>query len=79
MRRLAMLALVLAVGACEDDDDRDLDEGAIDPDPGMSADTTVVERTMQDTMIITRDTSVTVDTTMRRGGTPVDTDTTRDD
>ena len=79
MRRLAALVLVAALGACEDDDDRDRDEGALDRDPGMSADTTVIERKMQDTVIVTRDTSVTVDTTVRRGDTPVDSDTTRDD
>lgn len=79
MRRLAMLALVAAVAACDDDDDGVRDEGALDREPGASADTTVIERTMQDTVIITRDTSVTVDTTVRRGNHPVDSDTTRDD
>ena len=79
MRRLPLLALVAAAAACDDDDGRDRDEGALDRDPGISADTTVVERTMQDTVIITRDTNVTVDTTVRRGDSPVDSDTTRDD
>jgi hypothetical protein len=78
MRRLAVLALVAAVVACDDDNDRDRDEGA-DREPGISADTTVVERTMQDTVIVTRDTNVTVDTTVRRGDRPVDSDTTRED
>jgi hypothetical protein len=77
MRRLAILALVVAVGACDKDNDRE--EGAVDRDPGMSADTAVVERTMQDTVIVTRDTTVDVDTVVRRGDTPVDSDTTRDD
>ena len=76
MRQLAMLALVVAIAACDDDD---RDEGAVDRDPGMSADTAVVERTMQDTMIITRDTTVDVDTVVRRGSAPVDSDTTLDD
>jgi hypothetical protein len=71
-----MLALVVAIAACDDDD---RDDGAADRDPGMSADTAVVERTMQDTMIITRDTTVDVDTVVRRGSAPVDSDTTRDD
>ena len=79
MRRLAILALVAAVAACDDDNDREQDEGALDRDPGISADTTVIERTMQDTVIVTRDTNVTVDTTVRRGSTPVDSDTTRED
>lgn len=79
MRRLAVLALIAAVAACDDDNDRDRDDDALDRDPGMSADTTVIERTMQDTVIVTRDTSVTVDTTVRRGDRPVDSDTTRDD
>ncbi|MGE5926623.1 MAG: hypothetical protein ACM357_04670 [Gemmatimonadota bacterium] len=78
MRRLAVMVLVAAAAAC-DDDGADRDEGALDRDPGISADTTVIERTMQDTVIITRDTTVSVDTTVRRGGTPVDSDTTRDD
>jgi hypothetical protein len=78
MRGLAALVLVMAAAAC-DDDGRDRDEGAIDRDPGISADTTVVERTMQDTVIITRDTTVTVDTTVRRGDSPVESDTTRED
>ena len=76
MRRLAMLALVMAVAACDDDNDRD---GGADREPGMSADTSVIERTMQDTVIVTRDTTVSVDTVVRRGATPVDSDTTRDD
>lgn len=76
MRRLAVLVLIAAVGACDDDNDRD--EGALDREPGISADTTVVERTMQDTVIVTRDTNVTVDTTVRRGDRAVDTDTTHD-
>ena len=79
MRRLAVLALIAAVAACDDDNGRDRDDDALDRDPGMSADTTVIERTMQDTVIVTRDTSVTVDTTVRRGDRPVDSDTTRDD
>ncbi len=79
MRTLAVLALAAAAGACDDDNGRDRDEGALDRDPGISADTTVIERTMQDTVIITRDTSVTVDTTVRRGGSPVESDTTRED
>jgi hypothetical protein len=79
MRRLAVLALVAAVVACDDDNDGDRDEGAADREPGISADTTVVERTMQDTVIVTRDTNVTVDTTVRRGDRPVDSDTTRED
>lgn len=78
MRRLAILALV-AIAGCDDDNDRERNEGALDRDPGISADTTVIERTMQDTVIVTRDTNVTVDTTVRRGGTPVDSDTTRED
>ena len=73
------MALAMALGACDEDNDRDRDEGVLDRDPGISADTTVVERTMQDTVIVTRDTNVTVDTTVRRGGTPVDSDTTRED
>lgn len=76
MRRIAMLALVVGIAACDDDD---RDEGAVDRDPGMSADTAVIERTMQDTVIITRDTTVDVDTVVRRGSAPVDSDTTRDD
>jgi hypothetical protein len=68
----------MAVAAC-DDDDNDRDDGALDREPGMSADTAVIERTMQDTVIVTRDTTVSVDTVVRRGAMPVDSDTTRDD
>lgn len=73
MRRLLLLSLA-AVLACEEADD---DDDRADRDPGMSADTTVVERTMQDTVIVTRDTTVRVDTTVRRGSQAVDSDTTR--
>ena len=40
-----------------------------------SADTVVVEREMRDTAIIRHDTTITTDTTMKRGAKPVDVDT----
>ena len=70
MRRLLLLSILAAVWACDDRDDDD----RADREPGRSADTAVVERTMQDTVIVTRDTMVRVDTTVRRGTQPVDVD-----
>ena len=72
MRRLLALSLAATVLACEDADNDD--DARADRDPGMSADTAVIERTMQDTVIVTRDTTVRVDTTVRRGTQAVDVD-----
>lgn len=55
----AGLALVVGLAACET---RDADTGRVD-----AADTSVTTRTTQDTTIVTADTSVDVDTTVREG------------
>jgi hypothetical protein len=58
------LAAVAALGACKnregDADDRDTDRHA--------ADTSVTERTVQDTTIVTHDTVVRSDTVVKKGG-----------
>jgi hypothetical protein len=71
MRKLvaAGMALVL-VGACAKREGRNPDTGS-----RQSADTTVTERTMQDTAIVTHDTAISSDTVHKRGRKPVDTDT----
>ncbi|HJR16947.1 MAG TPA: hypothetical protein VJ808_08860, partial [Gemmatimonadales bacterium] len=56
---LAGLALLVGVVACET---RNADTGRVD-----AADTSVTTRTTQDTTIVTADTSVDVDTTVREG------------
>ncbi len=70
MRTVLLAAALIAIAACNKKDDKNRE-------PGMSADTTVVERTVPDTLIVTRDTMVKVDTTMRRGTHATGTDTTR--
>lgn len=73
---LAGLALLVGVAACETRDTRDT--GRVD-----DADTAVMTRTTQDTMIVTSDTNVDTDTTVREGDvrrpgeTPRDTATNR--
>lgn len=70
MRTLLLAGALVTIVACNNKDDNHRE-------PGMSADTTVVERTVPDTMIVTRDTIVRVDTTRRRGTRATDMDTTR--
>jgi hypothetical protein len=57
---LAGLALLVSLTACENRTDRDT--GRVD-----AADTSVTTRTTQDTTIVTADTSVDVDTTVKEG------------
>ena len=57
---LAGLALLVSLTACENRNARDT--GRVD-----AADTSVTTRTTQDTMIVTADTSVDVDTTVKEG------------
>lgn len=71
MRRMLTAVAVLALaGACKGNEGADADRT-----PGTGADTMVTERTVQDTTVVTHDTTVRVDTMVRRGGT-VDADTT---
>jgi hypothetical protein len=64
------LALLPGVVACESKRDKAEETGT-----RSSSDTLVVEREMRDTAIIRHDTTVTIDTTMKRGARPVDVDT----
>jgi hypothetical protein len=57
---LAGLALLVSLTACENRTDRDT--GRVD-----AADTSVTTRSTQDTTIVTADTSVDVDTTVKEG------------
>jgi hypothetical protein len=58
---LIAAGLAIAVVGCEPAETRH------DAETGMAVDTVVTERTVQDTAIVTTDTSVTVDTAMSRG------------
>lgn len=72
--RLSLIAAGLAVGlvACEDVDP----EGGAET--GMAVDTVVTERMVQDTAVVTTDTTVTVDTSINRGDDAVSQDTLKD-
>jgi hypothetical protein len=61
---LATLALACSLVACKD---RDKDRDDATDTARMGADTTVTERKVQDTTIVTHDTTVRVDTTVKRG------------
>jgi hypothetical protein len=62
MKTVIAAALLLGLVACETRTDRET--GRVD---GESADTSVMTRTTQDTMIVTSDTNVDTDTTVREG------------
>jgi hypothetical protein len=66
MRRILTVAGVVALAAACGGGERRADG---DTTPGMGADTTVTERTVQDTTIVRSDTTVRVDTMVKRGGT----------
>src|SRR5690606_1633737 len=72
--KFALMAAGLALGlsACE------AGEVERDADTGMAVDTVVTQRTVQDTAVVTTDTSVTVDTSMRRGDDATSRDTLTD-
>ena|SRR5690606_25286435 len=72
--KFALIAagLALSLAACE------TGEVERDADTGMAVDTVVTQRTVQDTAVVTTDTSVTVDTSMRRGEGAVSRDTLTD-
>jgi hypothetical protein len=67
---LVMMAVAATTAACKGE------RTDADKTPGVGADTMVTERTVQDTTVVTHDTTVRVDTMVKRGGT-VDADTTR--
>jgi hypothetical protein len=67
MRIVLAAALLLGLAACENRADRET--GRV----GESADTNVMTRTTQDTMIVTSDTSIDTDTTVREGDVKRDT------
>lgn len=72
--KFVLMAATLAMGlaACESGEvDRDADTG-------MAVDTVVTQRTVQDTAIVTTDTSVTVDTSVSRGEGAISRDTLTD-
>ncbi len=70
MRAAAAACLaVLTFSACDKRHD-DAETGA-----RTSADTVVTKREMQDTAVITHDTTISTDTTRKAGTRPVDTDT----
>lgn len=71
MRTVLAAALLLGLAACENRADRET--GRVDE----SADTNVMTRTTQDTMIVTSDTTVDTDTTVREGDLGRDTAITR--
>lgn len=73
--KFVMMAAGLALGlaACE------TGEVDVDSNTGMAVDTVVTERTVQDTAIVTTDTTVDVDTSVSRGdGAVGGSDTLRD-
>ena len=69
MMRTSLLLLscvgVGALGACKDKDHDDVADTA-----RVAADTTVRERTVKDTMIVTHDTTIHTDTVVKLGGVP---------
>jgi hypothetical protein len=66
MKVLTGLALLLGLAACNTRGDRET---------GRAADTSVMTRQTQDTAIVTSDTTVDVDTTIKEGDRPVRRDT----
>ena len=73
MRTLfAVSTLLVLAGACTRRADRTVDTGS-----RQSADTLVTKRTMQDTAIVRHDTTVSTDTTRKRGTRAVKADTVR--
>ena len=71
MTRAAAACLALfALTACDKRNDNPPESGT-----AHSADTIVTKREMQDTAVVNYDTTVSTDTTHKRGTKPVDTDT----
>ena len=70
MKTVLAAVLVLGLAACEN---RDRETGRA----GEAADTSVMTRTTQDTMIVTSDTTVDSDTTVKEGDVKRDTATSR--
>ena len=64
MKTVIAAALLLGLVACENRTDRET--GRVG-EAGESADTSLMTRTTQDTMIVTSDTAVDTDTTVREG------------
>ena len=74
MTRAAAACLVLlAITACNKRDTNN--DNAPETGTTHSADTVVTKREMQDTAVVSYDTTVSTDTTHKRGTKPVDTDT----
>lgn len=75
--KIALIAAGLAIGlaACEAGSDIDTETQA---ETGMAADTVVTERTVQDTSVVTYDTTVNVDTAEGEGAGTVSRDTVLD-
>lgn len=71
MRTTTTLAFGLIIaaltGACDTNASKANDADG-DDTPGVGVDTMVTERTVQDTTIVTHDTTVKVDTMVKRGG-----------
>jgi len=72
MKTVMAAVLLLGLAACENRADRET--GRV----GESADTNVMTRTTQDTMIVTSDTAIDTDTTMKEGDMKRETDMNRD-
>ena len=71
MKTVLAAVLLLGLAACENRADRETGRA------GESSDTNVMTRTTQDTMIVTSDTTVDSDTTVREGDVKRDTAATR--
>lgn len=67
MKTVLAAVLLLGLAACENRADRETGRA------GESADTNVMTRTTQDTMIVTSDTNVDTDTTVKEGDVKRDT------
>lgn len=71
MKTVFAAVLLLGLAACENRADRETGRA------GEAADTNVMTRTTQDTMIVTSDTNVDTDTTVKEGEVKRDTAVTR--
>jgi len=68
-RMVSAIALCLAATAAMACNERGADDDDVQGDTTMtSADTTVTQRTVEDTLIVRRDTAITTDTVRRAGG-----------
>jgi hypothetical protein len=70
-RTTAACLVLLAITACN----KRSNDNAPETGTAHSADTVVTKREMQDTAVVNYDTTVSIDTTHKRGTKPVDTDT----